>query len=82
MKPGLVSPQRIAYLDRASDIIGPCKELGASAVQVHGDIKIDELQRMRNISPELIVINSLVIRGQNLEELDAIIMETSTLVHL
>jgi phosphoribosylanthranilate isomerase len=37
----------ISYLDEASEIAAFCHALGARIVQLHGDIKLDELKRLK-----------------------------------
>ena len=51
----------ITYLDNAADIIQFMKKLGTDIVQLHGDINISELQKLREHSSDLEVIKSLVI---------------------
>ena len=51
----------ITYLDRASDIVALCAELGARIVQVHGAIAAAELARLKTLDPGLSVIKSLVV---------------------
>ncbi|MBU1096705.1 MAG: phosphoribosylanthranilate isomerase [Bacteroidetes bacterium] len=59
----------ITYLSDTDQIIPFCKKLGAGIIQLHGDIKYLELLKLRNASPELKIIKSLVIRNNNLNEL-------------
>jgi phosphoribosylanthranilate isomerase len=49
----------IAYLARAEEIAGFAGALGARIVQLHGDIALDELVRLRGMAPGLTVIKSL-----------------------
>jgi len=51
----------ITYLDNAADVAEFCAFLGASVVQLHGAIEIDELAKLKTIAPELLVIKSLVV---------------------
>ena len=59
----------ITYLDRAEDVFAFCRELGVSMVQLHGPIEAAELMTLRMAAPELVIIKSLVVRGDNLDEL-------------
>ena len=64
----LAAPVRaivITYLDRADDVLALCGQLGATIVQLHGDIEADELAELANAAPDLVVIKSLVVRDGN-----------------
>jgi phosphoribosylanthranilate isomerase len=51
----------ITYLDRAEEIIDLLKILGASAVQLHGDISLEEIKKLKSELPEIRIIESLII---------------------
>ena len=51
----------ITYLDDAQEIAEFCASLGACVVQLHGDIAIEELANLKELTPELLVIKSLVV---------------------
>lgn len=51
----------ITYLSRADAVMDFCSSLGASVVQLHGDIEASELRRIKEHQPTLAVIKSLVI---------------------
>ena len=51
----------ITYLDRAADIVAFCRALGVRIVQLHGEVAVDELRRLRLLDPELTIIKSLVV---------------------
>ncbi len=68
--PASVCAVLITYLDEASEILRLCDMLGVSWVQLHGDVAIEELARLRAERPRLTVIKSLVVRGDDLEELE------------
>lgn len=55
----------ITYQDDADDIAGFMDFLGASVVQLHGDIPIEELAKLRQLRPEISVIKSLVVGRQD-----------------
>ncbi len=61
----------ITYLEQAEEIIALCTRLGVSYVQLHGDISMEELARLKELWPGLGVIKSLIVRGDNLAELEA-----------
>src|SRR5262245_35833374 len=61
---GLKPPARgvlITYLDRADEIVELCESLGASIVQVHGDVETSELRKVKERRPGLSVIKSLIV---------------------
>lgn len=70
----------ITYLNKSDEIISFCKKLDVEIIQLHGDISIDELQKLKSVSPELNIIKSLVMRGGNIDELENIISSTQKYV--
>jgi phosphoribosylanthranilate isomerase len=58
----------ITYLDKASKIIELLKQTGTSWVQLHGEIKLDELKALKISKPDVTVIKSLVIGKTSIEE--------------
>jgi phosphoribosylanthranilate isomerase len=59
----------ITYLDDANEIVAFTDQLGAGIVQLHGDIELQELRRLRLLRPDLAIIKSLVIGEQGRAEL-------------
>ena len=51
----------ITYLTRAEDIIELCQTLQVRGVQLHNDILPDEVARLREMSPDIHVIKSIII---------------------
>ncbi|MGM0594655.1 MAG: phosphoribosylanthranilate isomerase [Pseudomonadota bacterium] len=70
----------ITYLDRAQAVIDFCAELGVEIVQLHGAIEPQELVKLRMQAPQLQIIKSLVVRGDNLDELKQSIAATAPFV--
>lgn len=70
----------ITYLDRADDIRGLCRALGAPAVQLHGHLTLDELTALRESDESLLVIKSLIVREGNLSGLLADVKQMSPFV--
>ena len=60
----------ITYLNTADEIIALCQTLGARKVQLHGDIALDQLRAVKGLDPSLFVIKSLIVRHNNLSELE------------
>ena len=59
----------ITYQSSADDIVEFMEYLGASIVQLHGDIIRRELVRLRELRPELTIIKSLVIGERPYQQL-------------
>ena len=59
----------ITYLNKADEIISFCSELNSNIVQLHGNIDVSELKKLKITSPKLIVIKSLIVGKYNLNEL-------------
>ena len=59
----------ITYLANADDITALCRKLGTSKVQLHGEIPRSEIARLRRDAPHLFLIKSLIVRGDNDDEL-------------
>lgn len=70
----------ITYLDRAEEIAALCCKVRMPIVQIHGEIQIHELSLLREMSPGLAIIKSLIVREDNLDELIAIAESLSPLV--
>lgn len=63
----------ITYLDRSREIAAFASSLGARIVQVHGDIAVEELAKLKEIDPELLVIKSLVVGLHGEDMLEAMV---------
>jgi phosphoribosylanthranilate isomerase len=59
----------ITYLSDAKEIYHLCCYLSAAIVQLHGDTSETELLQLKTLAPELQVIKSLIVRGNNFPEL-------------
>lgn len=69
---GLSEPQAgvlISYMVDAEEVSGYCSELGVKAVQLHGDISVAEMKKLRELRPDLFLLKSLVVKEDNAEEL-------------
>jgi phosphoribosylanthranilate isomerase len=56
----------ITYLEHANRVADLCERVGASIVQLHGDIPYDEVVKLRASAPELRIIRALVVGYSNL----------------
>ncbi len=68
-----VSAVLITYLDGSLEIAEFCTFLGARIVQIHGEIEIEELAKLNEIAPELLVIKSLVVGLHTEDALESLI---------
>jgi len=68
-----VSGFLITYLTKASEIRDLCTKLGVLKVQLHGDVTAPEVDRLKTMAPGLRVIKSLVVRTDNLPELETMV---------
>ena len=60
----------ITYLDEPPAIAALCRRLGCTGVQLHGDIGERQVSDLRTLHPELQGIKSLIVRDDNLGELE------------
>ncbi|MFL5494293.1 MAG: phosphoribosylanthranilate isomerase [Gemmatimonadales bacterium] len=70
----------ITYLAEADAIADFCRALGATLVQLHGDISSGELARLRQLEPGLTIIKSLVVGLHPMPALERLVMELGPLV--
>ena len=63
----------ITYLNKAEDIVNFCETLNVTIVQLHGNISKEELEKTKSLRPNLEIIKSLVVAGNNFSELEKII---------
>jgi len=59
----------ITYLEKAEDIASLAAYLEVDAVQIHGQIAVQEVEKLAGRSPGLCIIKSLVVSGDNEVEL-------------
>ncbi len=70
----------ITYLDDADNIAQLVQFLGVKTVQLHGIISPAEVKMLRKIAPELAIIKSLIVKGNNLRELQKTVDKFHSLV--
>lgn len=56
----------ITYLHTAHAVLALCHKLGVRIVQLHGDIAVSEVERIKLLDPDILCIKSLVVRAGNL----------------
>lgn len=67
--PDEVTPVLISYMVDADELASFTREIGFQAVQLHGDISVDEVRRLRSLNSDLFILKSLVVRSDNAQEL-------------
>ena len=70
----------ITYLNKSDEIVSFCKKLEVEIIQLHGDISIDELRKLKTVAPELSIIKSLVMKQGNFNNLETIVTSTQNYV--
>ncbi len=70
----------ITYLNKAADILDLCGKLGTRSVQLHGDVRVDELKLLRAEDRGILLVKSLIVTGENLRELEGQVAELSPYV--
>lgn len=63
----------ITYLDDAREIADFCAAMGARIVQLHGDIGVEALGKLKTIAPHLLVIKSLVVGFHSEDTLESMV---------
>ena len=69
--PSHVRAVLITYLTNAGEIAALADLLGAAAVQLHADVPRDEIARLRDLAPRLLVVKSLVVRPGGADALES-----------
>lgn len=72
----------ISYMTNADAISHFCEELRLSAVQIHGDITVKELARLRAMRPDMFLLKSLVVRHDNADALLRLIDDSAEFVDM
>ncbi len=70
LMPPSAHPVLITYLDRASEVLALMSQLHVSIVQLHGLISLNEIQLLRRQEPNIQIIKSLIVRENNLHDLE------------
>ncbi|MCB9030628.1 MAG: phosphoribosylanthranilate isomerase [Deltaproteobacteria bacterium] len=70
----------ITYLNDADQIAELCNKLGTVIVQLHGDIEKDELKKLSSLVPNVGIMKSLIVKGDDVWELGDIIDDFSAYV--
>lgn len=70
----------ITYISFAEEIKQFCDALGAKVIQLHGKVEKNELRKLKIIAPDLGIIKSLIVRGNNIDDLKLQLKEFSPLV--
>ena len=65
----------ITYMDSSKEIIELMTYLETNIVQLHGDINIAEIKKIKKEHPEIKIIKSLIVNKNNFSDLSKIIAE-------
>lgn len=66
----------ITYEVEAREISAFCRRLGVRTVQLHANVPATQLRTLKQSEPDLVVLKSLVVRGDNQQDLAAMVDET------
>jgi len=67
----------ITYLDNAQEILDFCEQLWVNIIQLHWYISKQQLEIIKERNKDLYIIKSLVVRWDNIEELEKMVVELS-----
>ncbi|HSG30638.1 MAG TPA: phosphoribosylanthranilate isomerase [Thermodesulfobacteriota bacterium] len=62
-------PVLITYQQNAKEISEFYEYLEVDIIQLHGHIKLEEVRNLKKLYPDLLIIKSLIVRNDNLEEI-------------
>lgn len=72
----------ISYMTQADEVSQFCDELGVKAVQLHGDVEVEQLRKLKEMRPDLYVLKSLVVKEDNADELLQLVDECADYVDM
>lgn len=67
----------ITYECVAENILQRCRRIGTTKVQLHGDISVAEVVRLKSRTPHFTLIKSLIVKENNYEELESCVFSYS-----
>jgi phosphoribosylanthranilate isomerase len=70
----------ISYLNDGKEIIKFCDKLNVKVVQLHGKIALEELKIIKQLRPDIEIIKSLVVSGDNYSDLADLVFSLSSWV--
>jgi phosphoribosylanthranilate isomerase len=59
----------ITYLAEADSILQLCNRIGVTSVQIHVDIPLAEIRKLKRLAPDMFVMKSLIVKDDNLRAL-------------
>jgi len=80
LRGGRAKPVLITYLHEASAVIELAGEIGVSVVQLHGDVSLGEMEKLKDRMPEVQIIKSLIVREGNFDALKTALNRFTPLV--
>lgn len=70
----------ITYLARADDLAALCRRTGIRKLQLHGEIALTQLRRLRALDPDLFIMKSLVVGKRDPAGLETLMRSCATYV--
>jgi phosphoribosylanthranilate isomerase len=70
----------ITYQNNAAEIVQLCRQLRADHIQLHGEISVEELQKVKKMAPQLTLFKSLITGKYSLDQLKQTITRTESFV--
>lgn len=67
--PATSKPVLITYLNQAEEILKLSRFIRSSVIQLHGEIDLSQLQKLRRLEPDISIIKSLIVRKDNIDQL-------------
>lgn len=72
----------ITYSSSTEELTSLVKELNFDAVQLHGDISVEEVQALRDMNPSIQILKSLVVKQDNHSQLLSTVREMEDVVDM
>lgn len=70
----------ITYVSEAEKILELCERIGTTKAQLHGHISAAEIVKLNSRAPDLTIIKSLIVKENNLAELESCVLSFSPYV--
>lgn len=73
-------PVIITYEDTAEKVLNFCEKMWIFVIQLHWKISLEEVKKIKESNPDIYIIKSLVVSGENTDELIQMVRELSEYV--
>ena len=71
----------ITYLAQADDLAALCRRTGLCRIQLHGEIALPQLRRLRALAPDLFIVKSLVVGKRDPAGMEALMRSCAPYVN-